>query len=186
MSRVELLHDRVDLDGAITEALAELEDEIREARAVVTRERRSGRAAVRGHHATLVQVIANLVANAIKFVGPGVEPRVTVRLEPAGERVRVSVLDNGIGIDPAHRERIFRVFERLHPDDRFAGTGVGLAMVRKAMERLGGTVTCTGRPEGGSCFTIEVPVAPTTVQRDGPSFRVTSPPEPQGSGAPQA
>jgi len=186
MSRVELLHDRVDLDGAITEALAELDDEIRGARAVVTRERRSGRAAVRGHHATLVQVIANLVANAIKFVAPGVEPRVMVRLEPAGERVQVSVLDNGIGIEPAHRERIFRVFERLHPDDVYAGTGVGLAMVRKAMERLGGSVTCTGRPEGGSCFTIEVPVAPPTVRRDGPSFHVFSSSEPQRSGTPQA
>lgn len=97
----------------------------------------------------LGQVLANLLGNAVKFVPPGRVPETRIRaVRLDGHRVRVEVRDNGVGIDAAHHERIFRVFERLH-GDAFPGTGVGLAIVRRAVERMGGEAGVeAGKPEG--------------------------------------
>jgi PAS domain S-box-containing protein len=159
VGRVDHFHEAVDLDRAVDEALVELEQEIAAAGAGVSRHSTSGPMSVHGHHAMLVQMISNLISNGIKFVAPGVAPRVRVRLESLGNRVRLSVEDNGIGIEPRHRERIFRVFERLHADGCYPGTGIGLAVVRKAAERMGGRVDVSSAPGGGSCFAFEIPVA---------------------------
>ncbi len=111
---------------------------------------------VRSHAATLERVLANLLSNAIKFVPPETRPAVRIRAEPGGGgRVRVWVEDNGIGIDPADQERIFRVFERAAT--QYPGTGVGLATVRRGVERLGGEVGVDSEPGRGSRFWIELP-----------------------------
>lgn len=111
------------------------------------------------HRATLFQVLTNLVTNAIKFVTPGVAPQVTVRAEALGRRVRIWVEDRGIGIAPKYHERIFRVFERLHRTEHYPGTGVGLAIVRRAMQRMGGTYGVESEVGQGSRFWIELPRA---------------------------
>jgi PAS domain S-box-containing protein len=110
-----------------------------------------------GHHATLVQVVGNLVSNALKFVAPGTLPRVAIRAEHARGRVRLWVEDNGIGIEPAHQARIFRVFERLHGVESYPGTGIGLAIVRKGMDRLGGSSCVESAPGRGSRFCVDLP-----------------------------
>jgi signal transduction histidine kinase len=95
---------------------------------------------VLGSEAILVQVFENLIGNAIKFVAPGVRPDVRITGRVAGDVVEVWIEDNGIGIPADKRERVFDVFERLHGEDQYEGSGVGLAIVRKGIERLGGTV----------------------------------------------
>jgi signal transduction histidine kinase len=111
---------------------------------------------VMGHRATLGQVVGNLVSNGIKFVAPGVTPRIRVRCEDKGDRVRLWVEDNGIGIAPEFRERIFRIFERLHGGELYPGTGIGLAIVQKGVERLGGSVGLESTEGEGSRFWIEI------------------------------
>lgn len=114
---------------------------------------------VLGHHSTLVQAIANLLSNAAKFVAAGVRPRVRVRTERCGKVVRLWVEDNGIGITSANQEKIFRVFERLNGVGTYPGTGIGLAIVRRAVDRMGGTAGVVSQPGEGSRFWIDLPGA---------------------------
>ncbi len=115
---------------------------------------------VQAHFGTLVQVLANLIGNGAKFVPPGTKPVVTIRAEARGNLQRISVEDNGIGVAPQFHEKIFQVFERLHGPEEFPGTGIGLAVVRKGIERLGGQVGVESRVGHGACFWFELPAAP--------------------------
>jgi PAS domain S-box-containing protein len=112
--------------------------------------------AVRADPALLSQALTQLVRNAVTFVAPGVVPQVRLWAERLEGMVRLWVQDNGIGIEPEHWERIFRVFERLHRANEYTGTGIGLAIVRKGMERMGGSVGVESRPGEGSRFWLEL------------------------------
>jgi signal transduction histidine kinase len=105
------------------------------------------------------QLLQNLIGNAIKFHRPGISP--VVRVEAATTRdprmVAFSVADNGIGFEEEYSERIFRVFERLHPRDVYPGTGIGLALCRKIAERHGGSVSVDSKPDEGTTFTVTLP-----------------------------
>jgi signal transduction histidine kinase len=105
------------------------------------------------------QILNNLISNALKFTQPKVAPLISVSAEEMGSRVIVRVKDNGIGIDATHQERIFGIFERLHKYDAFPGTGIGLAIVRKGVERMGGKVGVESKVGEGSCFWIDLPRA---------------------------
>jgi signal transduction histidine kinase len=107
----------------------------------------------------LTQALANLLSNAIKFVPPGVRPAVRISAQDNGTHVRLSVKDNGIGIAPEHRDRIFHIFERLHPPEKYSGTGIGLAIVQKAVLRMKGSLGLDSTPDQGTCFWIELPKA---------------------------
>ena len=111
--------------------------------------------AVRAHEGMLVQVLANLLGNALKFVPPGRIPQVGFRAEEFGRTVRLWVEDNGIGIAAHHQERIFRVFERLHGRE-YGGTGIGLSIVRKGVERMDGKVGVISAEGTGARFWIEL------------------------------
>jgi PAS domain S-box-containing protein len=114
---------------------------------------------VMGDRVQLEQVLQNLVANALKFRA-GNRARVWVRAEraPTG-MVQVSVADAGIGIDPAHRERVFKMFQRLHGRESYEGTGIGLAICRKIVERHGGRIWVEERDGGGTVFRFTLPPA---------------------------
>ena len=112
--------------------------------------------AVFAHRQTLVQAISNLLTNACKFVRPDTALRIHVWAEERGACVRIWVEDNGIGIAPEHQERIFRVFERLHGQETFPGTGIGLAIVKRAAERMNGAVGVDSDLNVGSRFWIEL------------------------------
>ncbi|HJX29944.1 MAG TPA: PAS domain S-box protein [Thermoanaerobaculia bacterium] len=157
ISRADATPQTVSLETAAEEARQSLELEMREHGGTI--EIGSGLPAVRAHRPTLVQVLINLLGNALRFVAPGVTPRVRVWAEPRGEKVRLWIEDNGIGIAPEHQERIFRVFERLHGVETYSGTGVGLGIVRKGMERMGGSSGVESAPGEGSRFWIELPMA---------------------------
>jgi signal transduction histidine kinase len=109
--------------------------------------------------AVLELTLVHLLSNALKFVPPGARPEVKVRAEPCPRGVRLLVEDNGIGIDERYRDRMFGLFEQLHPPETYPGTGIGLAIVKKAMERMGGRVDLRSGPGRGSTFWIELPCA---------------------------
>lgn len=112
-----------------------------------------------GNTAALTQCISNLLSNAIKFVAPGTTPRVIIRAERKFDCVRLWFEDNGIGISEEGRHRIFRMFQRLNPATAFDGTGIGLTIVRKAVDRMGGKVGVESQPGVGSQFWIELKCA---------------------------
>lgn len=114
---------------------------------------------VRANRALLLHCVGNLVRNAAKFVAPGVVPHIVVSTELRGDRVRIAVRDNGIGIDPACHKRIFGLFERVGDVRQYEGTGVGLAIVARAVERMGGTYGVESASGSGSCFWIQLPAA---------------------------
>jgi len=109
-----------------------------------------------GNTATLTQAISNLLGNAVKFVKPGKAPRVNIQAEVINGWVRVWVEDNGIGIPKESQDRIFDIFHQLNRPGLYEGTGIGLAIVRKSIERLGGTVGMESNPKGGSRFWLQL------------------------------
>ncbi len=111
---------------------------------------------IMGHEASLSQVVSNLLTNAVKFAVPGSIPKVRIWTEKRGEDVRLWVEDWGIGIDPQYHHRLFRMFERVHPELSYEGTGVGLAIVRKATERMRGTLGVESDGRNGSRFWIQL------------------------------
>jgi signal transduction histidine kinase len=113
--------------------------------------------AVQGNRTILSQVLTNLISNAVKFVAPGVRPAIRIRSEVRGAGHRLWVEDNGIGISPEYHVRIFKVFERLNRAEDYAGTGIGLAIAARAMERMGGKIGVESEAGRGSRFWIELP-----------------------------
>lgn len=117
---------------------------------------------VRGHATLLAQVVINLLTNAVKFVAPGATPRIKVwteRRPTPQSMVRLWIEDNGIGIAPGDQERIFKLFERGYVKNKYAGTGIGLAIVRRGIERMGGRVGLESSLGAGSRFWLELPEA---------------------------
>ncbi len=154
LRRVELEVVPVSLRAVVQEAQAQVEADLRKSQGRVTIVGQLPR--VLGHQAILVQVVANLLANALKFVTPGTIPEVRIHAQGRAGWVRLWVEDNGIGIAPADRERIFRPFERLVSREHYAGSGIGLAIVKTAIARLGGQVGVESELERGSQFWLEL------------------------------
>jgi PAS domain S-box-containing protein len=154
LTRADLRLGPVPLSAALESARSQLESDIAAKNATIM----TGPAlpVLQADRVTLVQILSNLLSNAIKFVAPGVDPTVEVRAEEMDGVVRVWVEDNGIGIDVRHAERVFKMFERLHGMEAYSGTGVGLAIVRKAVERMGGRVGVQSETGSGSRFWFEL------------------------------
>jgi len=122
----------------------------------------------------LFQALSNLIANSLKFVSADRTPLIRVRAECGSGSTRLWVEDNGIGIHARHHEKIFKLFERLHSVSEYPGTGIGLALVRKVVHRMGGRCGVESAPDIGSRFWIDFPVADDP-QETGPVASGTEP-----------
>jgi len=149
----------VDVELVVDQLLTHIHDEAQEARVSVLRPLPK----VLAQSTILSQALGNLLRNAIKFVKPGTIPNIYIRAEELPYSVRICIDDNGIGIDPQYHDKIFNVFERLHRTEEYPGTGIGLAIVKKGIERLGGRVGLKSTAGKGSCFWIELEKATAAV-----------------------
>jgi signal transduction histidine kinase len=154
LNKARLTLEPVNLDKLITETLLSYE-EFRPSRVTIQIKGKLGK--VLAHETSLVQALANMLGNAVKFVEPGTAPKIEIWTETKGGRTRLWIRDNGTGIKPEYQARIFGMFERAHQDARFEGTGVGLAIVRKIMEKMNGQVGVESDGTNGSSFWIEFP-----------------------------
>lgn len=112
---------------------------------------------VKGNESSLTQCATNLIGNALKFVSRDKTPHIKIWTEADGERVALSISDNGIGVAPKDQARIFGMFQRVHPETNYEGTGIGLAIVRKAVDRMNGTLSLESTEGEGSTFRIVLP-----------------------------
>ncbi len=162
----------VDLNELVREVLSDLEQRVHETSAEIEIGTLPSLIADRSQ---IGQVLQNLIGNALKFIAKDSSPRVEVTGEifvPLGQQeewCRLQVRDHGIGFDPAQAERLFAPFQRLHSRQAFDGSGIGLALVRRIVQRHGGRVYAQGTPGQGSCFTVELPL--TSLPEADPELR---------------
>ena len=156
ISREKLVMDKIDLEALVRQVIEE-RPELQPEHAEIYVEKPLP--AVRANEAYLTQCITNLLGNAVKFVEPGTRPVVRIRAECADGRLRLWFQDNGIGIPPSAQHRIFGMFERIHAPQAFPGTGIGLAIVKRAVERMNGQVGVLSQPGQGSSFWLDLPLA---------------------------
>ena len=145
----------VDLAKVVTEVVKDLKPLIEEARAEIALEQFS--LIVKGQKSILIQAVLNLLTNAIKFVPTDTQPEIRIWAESRNHWIRLWIEDNGIGITPADQQKIFDIFIRLHTTQTYPGKGMGLAFVKRGIERLGGRVGVKSELDRGSRFWLELP-----------------------------
>jgi PAS domain S-box-containing protein len=165
---------RIDLNQVITEVLSDLEERIRAAGGRVEVE---SLPSIEGDSTQIHQLLLNLISNAIKFTRPGMPPLVHVKAgrilisghqlgSPARQGVELVVEDNGIGFDESRLEQVFQPFQRLVGRSQYEGSGIGLAICRKIVERHGGEITANSSPGVGSTFRVLLPLHQTRIERN--------------------
>jgi light-regulated signal transduction histidine kinase (bacteriophytochrome) len=145
--------EEVSVQSALDRALANLQQQIEAKKAIITQD---AMPTLKVDGVQLTQVFQNLISNAIKFQ-PGQVPEVHIGVEHKGDEWKFYVRDNGIGIAPEHRERIFMIFQRLHLVSEYPGTGVGLAICKKVVERHGGRIWVESTVGEGTTFYFTLP-----------------------------
>ncbi len=147
--RFDLHFDPLPLGACVDAALESLDETIRECDAVVTRDELP---VVVGDQRLLTQLLQNLISNALKFVPEGRTPEVHVSAEESETGWVFGVRDNGIGIEAQYVEKVFQAFKRLHGVGAYTGTGIGLAICRRAVERHAGRIWVVSTPDAGAHF----------------------------------
>jgi PAS domain S-box-containing protein len=157
IGREDLRLQTIDSNALVDDVRSSLAQSIDDARAEVVVHRLPN---VEADRRQLAQVFQNLISNAVKFCGDD-RPRVEISAARSSETCVFSVADQGIGIDPSQARRVFEMFERLHPSGRYSGTGSGLAICERIVDRHGGRIWVESRPGGGSVFSFTLPVPET-------------------------
>lgn len=154
--KMSMMREPVALDDAVDAALDHLSMRLAETGARVERQ---ALPVVRGDRVMLTQLYQNLIGNAVKFVAPGEAPRVRLTAERGEGEWRLAVADEGIGIRPDYAEQIFQPFRRLHGRGQYEGSGVGLSICRKVVERHGGRIWLDPAVKRGACFRFSLPLS---------------------------
>ncbi len=147
--------EAIDLKYLLEVVIRDLDKEIGEQQAVI--EFPKSYPLLNSDKTLLKQICQNLIQNAITYHRPGVPPLIKLEIVEEDERLILSVSDNGIGIAKEHQQKIFEVFKRLHKQEEYPGTGIGLALVKKAVSKLGGHIRLESVPGEGTSFYIELP-----------------------------
>ena len=156
INRTDGIEEEVDVNLVLKEVLGNLGTTINESKATIVADKLP---VIKGGHLHLVRLFQNLISNAIKFSGQK-EPRIKISHIAKDGFYQFSVEDNGIGIDPKYGERIFEIFQRLHPIGEYPGMGIGLAICKKIVERHGGKIWVESQPGKGSTFFFIIAVKP--------------------------
>ncbi len=148
---------RVELGAVVRDVLTDLDVAIEQAGARITV---GELPTLEADPTQMQQLFQNLLSNALKFRRGDVTPLISIEasVDEEARRLKVRLQDNGIGFDESHREQLFNVFQRLHPSERYEGSGLGLALCRKIAERHGGTIEAWSQPGSGACFTVTLPL----------------------------
>jgi PAS domain S-box-containing protein len=157
LTTVDFEQKPVDAEEVLRSVIDNMQPAIKEKRASIERKGRLPK--IRGHKVVLEAAFSNLLANALKFVPPETSPKITIWPEEQNKHIRIWIADNGIGIEPRYHSKIFEVFQRLHSQNAYPGTGIGLAIVHRALQRIGGDVGVESEPGKGSRFWIRVAAA---------------------------
>jgi len=172
-------YERVDLNNVVAEVLSDLELSIHEKDAVIEVERLPAADVIVGQ---MRQVFQNLISNALKFTQKDVRPVIRIKSEivescsvyarsiASGGYCRITIADNGIGFDNQYAEKIFTIFQRLHAREKYDGTGIGLAITRKIVEKHNGTITAVSREGEGASFIFVLPLKQEEVQVETPAI----------------
>jgi signal transduction histidine kinase len=155
MTRMEFELIPLDLKMVVDEVLSMISSNVQERKAIIKVE--GLLPTVRANGTLLNQVLSNLLTNALKFVPAEIKPEITIDVREEGKWVRIAIRDNGIGIAPQHQQRIFKMFERLHTATEYPGTGIGLAIVERAVVRMEGKLGLESQLGKGSTFWIALP-----------------------------
>lgn len=147
--------ETTDLGQVLNDVLLALDFELVSKRASVTVEGELPKVRFPKAHSKLL--FLNILGNALKFRGEEA-PRIVISTRSQGRQIEICISDNGIGFDNAHAERVFGLFERLEPSHIYPGTGLGLALCKKIVERAGGKIWCSSSPDRGSCFYVTLPL----------------------------
>ncbi len=152
ISRKDIMYNDVDIDEVMEVVSNQYDYDIREKGAIIDIDSPLGK--VKGNEAMLTHIFSNLLSNSLKFVKNGEKPEVHIWSESDDETITINIEDTGIGIDDKDKETIFKMFERLHGEEDFPGTGIGLAIVKKGIERMGGKVGVKSKLGEGSRFRL--------------------------------
>lgn len=156
-SRIDAQRDLfspVNMDEILTTAIKDLKVPIEESGASMINDNPSS---IMAGETQMVQLMESLLGNAIRFGGGGA-PKVHIAAKENGREWTFSIIDNGIGIDPQHGERIFHMFQRLHTRDEYPGTGIGLAIVKKIVDRHSGSIWFESDVGKGTTFYFTIPI----------------------------
>jgi light-regulated signal transduction histidine kinase (bacteriophytochrome) len=155
IGKTEMRKTDVNLDELLKETLGDFEEEIEERHIVW---KIQPLPTVRGDRALLRMVFVNLISNAVKFTGCRAEPVIEIGCAPGrDDETVIFIRDNGAGFDPKYTSKLFGVFQRLHSQAEFEGTGIGLANIQRIIHRHGGRAWAEGAVDGGATFYISIP-----------------------------
>ncbi|MBE9167728.1 GHKL domain-containing protein [Pleurocapsales cyanobacterium LEGE 06147] len=144
----------VDLQDVISNVLRDLEASIKESKARIKIDRLP---TVQANPREIDRLFHNLISNGIKFCGKDNTPHIEIKAQSQQQHWLITVKDNGIGIEPQYQEKIFQIFQRLQSLEEYPGTGVGLAICQKIVERHGGSIWVESQPDRGSSFYFTLP-----------------------------
>ena len=156
ISHERQLYQLIDLNEVVREVINDLEITLNEKKAIIHADPLP---AIDGIPHQMRQLFQNLLGNALKYVEPGVQPQIKISNHVENGFVKISVRDNGIGFENIYAEKIFQVFQRLESDEKYQGTGIGLAICKKIVENHEGRISANSEPGKGSEFIIELPLA---------------------------
>ncbi len=144
----------VSLSRVLKEVISFLEKEISESNATIDLPQQLP--IVKAMKSQLIQIFINLISNSIKYAKPGKPPKIKIQTYETKSSIKIMVSDNGIGIKKEYHEKIFEIFQRLHLDETIPGTGIGLAIVKKAIDKLGGNISVNSKLNHGAIITINL------------------------------